>query len=95
MEQRIIQQCLRSRRALPKKIENAPSLMMGLELYWDAFLDLSTCRPTGMGMGPIPWSAIRDYAVTFDFDEDQHEDLYHFIRVMDNAFIEHHRNKKE
>ena len=68
---------------------------MGLELYWDAFLDLSTCRPTGMGMGPIPWSAIRDYAVTFDFDVDQHEDLYHFIRVMDNAFIEHHRNKKE
>ena len=30
---------------------------------WSAFFELDTCRPvTGMGVHPIPWSVIRDYA---------------------------------
>ena len=94
IEQRIIKQCLRSRRPFPEKIANAPSLMMGWELYWNAFWDLSTCRQSGFGAGPIPWLAIRDYAVTFGFDEDQEDDLYHFMRVLDNTFLEHHSDGK-
>jgi len=93
-EQRIIKQCMRARKPFPKSIQNAPRLFMGLELYWDAFWDLSTCRPAGMGAGPIPWSVIRDYAVTFELDQDQEEELYHHIRVMDNAFLEHHAKKE-
>lgn len=94
-EQRIIKQCMRARKPFPKAIQEAPHLAFGLELYWDAFWDLSTCRATGFGVGPIPWSAMRDYAVTFELDEEQQEDLYYLVRVMDNTFLDHHSEKKE
>lgn len=94
-EQRLIKQCLKMRRPLPKKIQNAPELMLGLELYWNAFWDLSTCRASGLGAGPIPWLAVRDYALTFEFDEEQQEDLFYLVRLMDNEFLIHHQNKEK
>jgi hypothetical protein len=78
---------------LPKRIANAPTLFIGLELYYDAFWELDTCREVGWGWGPIPWSAIKDYAETFNFDDEQRDDLYYFIRVMDNAYLRY-RHKK-
>ena len=68
--------------------------MLGLELYYDAFWDLSTCRPNGMGAGPIPWNVIHDYGSTFTFDTEQMEDLFYLVRVMDNVFLAHHSKKK-
>jgi hypothetical protein len=90
VEQRIIQQCTREGLPLPKKIANAPQLGLGLELYYDAFLELNSCRASGWGLMPIPWSAIRDYAETFDLDEEQFEDLYYYVRVMDTEFMKWH-----
>jgi len=81
------------RKPLPKRIQNAPQLEMGLELYWEAFWDLSTCRAVGMGAGPIPWLAIRDYGLTFGLDEDQQEDLVYLVRMMDNAYLTHQSEK--
>ncbi|MCP4897720.1 MAG: hypothetical protein GY906_12170 [bacterium] len=95
MEQRIIKQCLRSRKPFPEKIANAPALALGLDLYWDAFQDLNTCRTSGFGAGPIPWSVILDYSRKYEFDEEQEEDLFYFIRVMDNEFLEHHSKKEK
>jgi len=63
---------------------------MGLEIYYDAFHDLNTCRQSGFGAGPISWASIRDYAQTFEFDDEQQDDLFYFIRVMDNAYLGHH-----
>ena len=94
VEQRIIRQCMKMRKPLPKKIQNAPELNLGLELYWDAFWDLSTCRPTGFGAGPIPWLAVRDYSLTFEFDDEQQDDLFHLIRLMDNEYINHYAKKE-
>lgn len=91
----MIQQCVRRNKPLPKRIANAPELMLGLELYYDAFWDLATCRPIGLGAGSIPWSAIRDYALTFEFDEEQEDDLFYFIRAMDNAFLQFYNKKSE
>jgi hypothetical protein len=79
---------------LPKAIASAPQLMLGLELYFDAFFDLSTCRSMGFSMGPIPWSAMRDYALAFEFSEEQAEDLFHYVRVMDIEYMKHHAPKK-
>lgn len=87
---------MRQRKPLPEKIANAPELMLGLELYYSAFWDLTTCRQLGFGAaGAIPWSAIKDYAVAFDFDEEQAEDLFYFIRKMDNAYLEFYKPKEE
>jgi len=80
---------------LPQRIQNAPDLNLGLSLYFTAFWDLDTCRPVGFGYGPIPWSAVRDYALTFEFDEEQQEALFYLIRKLDNAYLQHqHKVKK-
>ena len=73
---------------LPDKIKNAPILRLGLELFYNAFWDLDSCRNSGWGMGPIPWLAMRDYATTFGFTEEQEEDLYYHVRLMDNAYLD-------
>jgi len=93
-EQKIIQQALRLRRPLPDEIKDAPELQFGLEIYWDAFWDLSTCRPSSFSVGAIPWSSIRDYGQTFEFDESQMETLFYVIRLMDNEFVKFHTPKK-
>ena len=53
--------------------------------YIDAFRELNSCRDYGMGLGPIPFTAIAEYAKIYEV-EDFDEFLY-LIRVMDNQFI--------
>ena len=87
IEERIIKQCAKEGSPLPKRIADSPQIQLGLDLYYDAFWELTTCRPLGWGIGPIPWSSMRDYAQTFDFDEEQTSALFYYIRVMDNAYM--------
>lgn len=54
-----------------------------------AFYDLSTCRSAGMGIGPIPWNAIIQYAGWYGLDRDVTEAFVDIIREMDSAYIEH------
>ncbi len=60
--------------------------MSGLEFYLDAFRDLSTCRPGGMDIRPIPFTAIAEYFRIYELvDFDEFSDV---IRRLDNAFLE-------
>ena len=86
---------MRRRLPLPDRIENAPRLLPGLDLYYDAFQYLSTCRQVGFSFGPIPCDAIDAYADRREFSDNQREDLFFVIREMDNAFILHHRDRKD
>lgn len=86
---------MRERLPLPKAIQEAPMLHMGLELYYDAFLELTTCRPIGMAMGSIPWNVIKDYAVAFNLDEEQRADLFYYIRMIDNAYLDKQRKQEK
>jgi hypothetical protein len=65
-------------------MENAPELLPGLELYYDAFYALDSDRPVGMTEGRIPRRSIRDYALDYGFSDEQREFLYYAIREMDN-----------
>lgn len=81
---------MREGRPLPKKIRNAPELILGLEFYYNAFEDLSSCRELGFGVGPIPWTAMKDYCHEYDITgDDDLEDFFYFIRQMDNAYLAH------
>lgn len=91
-EKRILEQCRRERLPLPEKIKNAPQLYLGLELYYGAYLDLSSCR-TGLGDGPISWQSIEEYALVYNFEEEQKEDLHYFMAKMDDAFLKWRNNK--
>ena len=93
-DRKIIEQCYRERRKLPQAISGAPELIAGLELYYNAFFDLSTSRNQGMGIGRIPWTAIKDYGECFELSAEQMDDLFYFVRAMDNAYLEHYSKKK-
>jgi hypothetical protein len=75
---------------LPEKIANAPELWLGLELYYDAFVELCSCRPTGWSMCPIPWTVIVDYAVAHGIVGEQLDDLFFFVRGMDAEYLKYH-----
>jgi hypothetical protein len=95
VEKRIIDQCMRERLPLPQRIQDAPELWIGLELYYGAFVDLNTCRPSGWGMCPIPWTAIADYASVYRITGEQKDDLFYFVRAMDAAFMGYCQDKEK
>lgn len=84
-EQTIARQAIQMGMPLPDFMLNAPELQIGLQLFLQAFFDLDTERSHSMGIVLIPWSSIKDYARTYEFDEEQTEDLLFLIRAMDIA----------
>lgn len=86
---------MREGRPLPEKIQNAPILLDGLELFFVAWLELSSDRAYGMGEGPIPWTSIRNYANEYDIVGELREDLYYFVRSLDVAYLTHQGKKRE
>jgi DNA-binding transcriptional regulator YhcF (GntR family) len=83
IEQSIAKQAIRSGQELPERIANASELKIGLNLYLQAFFELDSERSHAMAATSIPWSSIAAYSKYFDFDEEQSEDLFLFIRKMD------------
>lgn len=78
---------------LPQAIVNAPELQLGLDLFYVAFTDLSTCRSIGMSEGPIPWTAVRDYCDELLLEGDQREDMFFHIREMDVSYLNYRTSK--
>lgn len=91
----MIRECFRRKRPIPERIQNAPDLLTGLELYFEAFIELNTCRTTGWSPGPIPSWCIDEYSNRLDLDEDEAEDLHYHIRMMDQAFLLHIAEKNK
>lgn len=61
-------------------------MLAGLDAFWRAFSDLSTCRGVGMTAGPIAWRDAVLWAQMHhveDFDE-----FWYHIRTMDAVYCE-------
>ena len=93
IEKKIIEQCLRQNTDFPDKIKNAPSLFMGLELFFKAWMELSTCRINSLEEGPIPWESIRNYCLEYGIVGELKEDMFYLIRSLDNAYLSYRRDK--
>lgn len=78
---------MRERMPLPKRIAEAPTLFMGLELFYAAFFDLHTCRPLGMSEGRISWLHIEQWADANHLDPEQREDLHFYIKQIDGEYL--------
>lgn len=91
-----------------KFLREAPTLLPGLDLYYNAFWELTSCRQIGMGVGPIPWTAVEAYGHSNGFDEpvtlvtedgvevnDLMDDLHYFITMMDSAYMKWSAKKSE
>lgn len=94
IEQGIAQQAYRSGAKLPDRIANAPSLRMGLNLFLNAFYELDGERNNGMGLSPVPWSTIKDYAQFYEMDSEQTEDFFFVIRELDRAYLKYMKSKQ-
>lgn len=69
----------------PDFVANRPRLGIHLDFYMDAFEDLSTTRPVGFGVGPIPWNSLDAYARRYTVRD--FERFNFLIRRMDDAFL--------
>ena len=87
IEQNIAKQAMRSGEGLPERIANAPELRIGLNLYLQAFFDLDSERSHALAPTPIPWLSISEYGKVFEFSEEQTEDLFYFVKIMDSEHL--------
>lgn len=78
---------------IPQQLLDEPELHPGLGIYSKAFWELSTERQIGMGLGPIPHSAIVKYAHNYKMTDEQEGDLEYLIRKMDSRYLELNENK--
>lgn len=91
-----MQAAARDRTPLPARIANKPDVWLGLEMYYQAFMDLTSCRGTGYGTeGPISWLTIAEYADRQSFEGDQREDLFYFVQKLDAVYLEFKAKKLE
>jgi hypothetical protein len=94
-EKTILEQAKRQRGPIPQVIVDAPELQFGLEWVYSAFGKLTTCRSVGMGIGPIPWTAINEFALRYGLSEDDQDDFEFLIEQMDDAYVKHMNEKSE
>jgi hypothetical protein len=95
VEEKLIADLSRAGQPLPEKIQNAPTLLLGLEFYYNAFQDLSSCRSVGMGLGPIPWTAMNDYCRSYGIRGEQREDFFHHVSALDDKYREYVNKEAE
>lgn len=61
----------------------------------DAWADLNTCRPSGMALGPIPFTAILTWAeFPGQLDHDLTMLLLAVIRILDRDLLEREASKR-
>jgi hypothetical protein len=59
------------------------------EFFFKAFWQLTTCRNVGMGEGPIPWSAIVQWAEINSLDEDTFQEVQEVIPALDRIYMKY------
>lgn len=94
LERNIIERSRKYKLPLPDSIKNAPILFDGLELYYNAFWRLSTCRSVGMSVGNITYFDCVKYCTINDIIGEQSENLIEIVLKMDKIFIEHLKTTK-
>lgn len=82
-EEKLVEQLLRDGVDLPEHLANPPDLLSGLELFYHAFRELSTCRALGMSVGPIPWTATNDFCIYHTITGTQRADLFYHVENLD------------
>lgn len=80
---------------MPDRIANAPELMLGLDIFYVGFLDLTTSRQlVGFGTeAPIDWFRIDGYCERQGIEGEQREDFFYFIQHLDSAYLDHKAKK--
>jgi len=67
----------------PEAYFTEPAIEESNVFYWEAFYELSTERQIGMGIGPIPRSAVMAYAAEWGLVGDAVEHFANIIKLVD------------
>lgn len=78
---------------LPDRIQNAPELNMGLQLFYTGFLELTSTRPTGFGPGPISQLSVLEYCIVNGIDGEQRDDFIWMIARLDEKYLTWSRDR--
>ena len=73
---------------LPERIQNAPELWPGLALYFNGYVELTSCRSIGMGVGPIPVTDIVLYCNEKGLEGEQREDFLWIVQHLDQKYLD-------
>jgi hypothetical protein len=77
-------------------LDNRPDLESHVVWVWNAFQQLNSCRQFGMAVGPIPWTAVNEYAMRHGIvDMDDFEEFRFLIVAMDETFLSHNTRKQK
>lgn len=90
----IVSQAVRQGLPVPNKILNAPEVLPGLEFYYHAFVELSTCRNVGMVEGPIPWIAMDTYAQRLGLEGDDYEYFTTLLQTVDMMYLSYREKNR-
>jgi hypothetical protein len=75
-------------RDAPPAFYDRPEIEPHLQLFWDAFWELSTERQLGNAIGPIPASRIREYLRDeLDLHGNEYDRARAIVRRADDAWI--------
>jgi len=81
----VLESAAKRKHPIPEAIQNAPDLLPGLNVFYDAFLELHSERPAAFsGIRSIPASKVREAAIRLGYVEEEDQDyFYTMIRKMD------------
>lgn len=81
---------------IPEPILNAPMLLAGLELHYDAFLELTKTRQHSVNGTelPIHWKEYFDYCNAYGITGEQREDFIHILQKLDDKYLNYRRSKQ-
>lgn len=68
-------------------MKDEPRVQPGDNFYITAFYQLSTCRDYSMGIGPLPYDKVIEYAARAGLDEDMSTIFEYAMSAMDQAFL--------
>lgn len=88
-------EALRAAHQLPDELDGAPLNTDAAVWILAAFWELNTCRPVAMGFGPIPWTAIVQYAEHHRLASDVFPAFVAAIRTCDNAWLDWQRERSK
>lgn len=80
---------------LPAWYLEEPEVTESDAFYIRSFWELSSCRNFGWVIGPIPWTAIRSYAVDAGLDSGMRSVFAEVIRELDEAYLSWQRNQEK
>lgn len=73
------------------KPEDQEPDVTGLDFFLESFREISTARPIGLEVGPIPFTAIVDYARLFEVPD--FDGFFQLMRRLDRVFLELNREE--